>query len=123
MLEMTSFSNNISISPRNPIQISNPNPILEENVEEKEMETKTKIYIAIFLILPSLIYFLVTLNSQPIFLAKNTEIRRMNLTIFHDHPETQNSFKLALENRQAILPLGISSLNYENDQIIGFFDE
>ncbi|CAL2029395.1 unnamed protein product [Caenorhabditis brenneri] len=82
----------------------------------ENMETKTKIYICLLLILPSLIYFLVSINFSH---SKRSHIEHfetpivLNITTFSEErysaEEYAESFDLAVKNDQLVLPTGLSS--------------
>ncbi|UMM12746.1 hypothetical protein L5515_001371 [Caenorhabditis briggsae] len=80
----------------------------------ENMETKTKIYISLLLILPSLIYFLVSINlSHP----KRSHVEHfeapliLNITTFSEDSfsavEYAEAFDIAVKNDQLVMPTGI----------------
>ncbi|PIC51371.1 hypothetical protein B9Z55_001905 [Caenorhabditis nigoni] len=84
----------------------------------ENMETKTKIYISLLLILPSLIYFLVSVNfSHP--KRSHVELQQfeapliLNITTFSEDSfsavEYAEAFDIAVKNDQLVMPTGIGS--------------
>ncbi|CAI2303706.1 unnamed protein product [Caenorhabditis sp. 36 PRJEB53466] len=82
----------------------------------ENMETKTKVYICLLLILPSLIYFLVSINTSN---PKKAYVQHfetpliLNITTFSEErfstEEYAESFDLAVKNDQLVVPTGFTS--------------
>ncbi|EFP01376.1 hypothetical protein CRE_23988 [Caenorhabditis remanei] len=123
MTESVQPTGEIAVRSLEPLAIEIPGEPRVDSVDafcdrycSENMETKTKIYISLLLILPSLIYFLVSINFSHPTKANIQHFEKpiiLNITTFSEEnfstEEYAEAFDLAVKNDQLVMPTGISS--------------